>query len=329
MQPSKKKLLQNGLKLLIAILLAWAIYYQVFAHENLENLVVSFSRHFQMPDLLWLLAACLLVFPNYLFENLKFRQLIRTFSDFSFMATFKSVVAGTTIAIFTPNRVGEYGGRVLFFRPEQGWKVVIATLVGSLSQLLALFTFGIPGAIYFTRKYLESEYIFMPVVLVLGVVFLAMLFFGFFNIDLVIPIARRIRFLHRFKKYLVHLKVLGEYSSAELRKTLAFAMLRYLTYSTQYYLLLQFFGIEVDWLNGMAGVASIFLVQASIPLPPITGLLARSEIALFVWGIFSDEPAKILAATFLLFIINIALPALLGFLMILRVNFSAYFNNEI
>jgi hypothetical protein len=70
----------------------------------------------------------------------------------------------------------------------------------------------------------------------------------------------------------------------------------------------------------MAGIATIFLVQASVPLPPAMGLLARSEIALFVWGFFTQDHVDILAATFSLFVINIAVPALLGLVFIVQVN---------
>ena len=63
-----------------------------------------------------------------------------------------------------------------------------------------------------------------------------------------------------------------------------------------------------------------FFVQASIPLPPVMGLLARGEIALFIWGFFSEDQVAILAATFTLFVINIAIPALFGMAFIVQAN---------
>ena len=41
--------------------------------------------------------------------------------------------------------------------------------------------------------------------------------------------------------------------------------LRYMTYSIQYYFLLKFYGIHPPLLLGLAGIATIFFVQASIP----------------------------------------------------------------
>ncbi len=315
-----KSILNPVLKLLITALLGWAIYEQVFAKQQADELWQSLVRHFTYPNLLWMLAVLLLAPLNIALEAFKWRELIRSFSNLTHWQTFKAVLAGTSIAIFTPNRVGEYGGRVLFVEDGQGWKAVIATMVGSLAQLLSLLTVGLVGAVYFSLHFLEPEPYLMPVSVSLGAAFLGLLFFIYFNIDVVVTLARRVPLIMRFKKPLRHLTVLRHYHRRELGRALGLAFLRYLTYATQYYLLLQFYGVPAPWLLGMAGIATIFLVQASVPLPPAMGLLARSEIALFVWGFFTQDHVDILAATFSLFVINIAVPALLGLVFIVQVN---------
>ncbi len=324
----KKKFLNLALKLLITALLGWAIYHQVFAKQQVDELWASLVQHFTFPNLLWMLAVLLLAPLNIALESLKWRQLIGGFSKLNRWQTFKAVLAGTTIAIFTPNRVGEYGGRVLFVEEGQGWKAVIATMVGSLAQLLALLSVGLLGGVYFSLKFLEPAPYLMPVSMSLGAAFLGLLFFAYFNIDVVVTLARRVPLIERFKKPLRHLTVLRHYHRRELGLALGLAFLRYLTYATQYYLLLQFYGVPAPWLLGMAGIATIFLVQASVPLPPAMGLLARGEIALFVWGFFTQNHVDILAATFSLFVINIVVPALLGLVFIVQVNILKSFGLE-
>lgn len=320
MRCTKKSILNLALKLLIAALLGWAIYRQVFEKQQVEELWAALLRHFYYPNLLWLVAVVLLAPLNMALEAMKWRQLISGFSQLGFWQTFKAVLAGTAIAIITPNRVGEYGGRVLFVEEGQGWKSVIATMVGSLAQLLALLSVGMVGGVFFSLKFLEPEPYLVAVSISLGAAFLGLLFFSYFNIDVVVPLAKRIPYIDHFKKPLRHLTVLRHYHKRELGRALAFAFFRYFVYSSQYYLLLQFFGVPAPWLLGMAGIATIFLVQASVPLPPAMGLLARGEIALFVWGFFTKDNMDILAATFSLFVINIAVPALLGLVFIVQVN---------
>lgn len=287
-------------------------------------------RHFTYPNLLWLLVVVSLVPLNITLETLKWHELTRSFTKITFWQKLKAVLAGSTIGIFTPNRVGEYGGRMLFVEEGQGWKAVISTMVGSLAQLLVLLSVGLMGGIYFYLKFLDPEPYLVTVALSLGTAFLGLLFFGYFNIDLMVVLAKRIPHIERFKKPLRHLTVLRNYHRQELGRALWLAFLRYATFSTQYYLLLQFYGVPAPWLLGMAGIATIFLVQASVPLPPAMGLLARGEIALFVWGFFTDDSVDILAATFSLFVINIVVPALLGLLFIVQVNIlkSVGYENE-
>lgn len=320
MKRSAKKILNLVIKLLIAGLLCWAIYRQVFARKDADELWQALVAHYQFPNLLWMLAVLLLAPVNLAFESLKFRQLIRQFAPLSFWRTFKSILAGTTIAIFTPNRVGEYGGRLLFVESEHNWKTVIATMVGSLAQLLALLSFGLFGSVWFASQMLSPEPAILALMVSLGGLLIGLLVFAFFNIDLLVPLAKRIPGIYRFQKHFKHLLVLKNYTRAELRRALFFAMLRYFTYSLQYYFLLKFYAIPAPFIIGMAGIATIFFVQASIPLPPLMGLLARGEIALFVWGMFSQNEVDILAATFSLFVINIAVPALLGMGFIVQIN---------
>lgn len=320
MRSTTRKYIDYLAKLAITLLLAWAIYRQVFARADGDDLWKSFVLHFTYPNLGWMLVVLFLAPVNIGLEAQKWRALIGDFAPMGFWRTFRAILAGTTIAIFTPNRVGEYGGRVLFVDKGQGWKAVIATMVGSLGQLLVLLSLGLLGAAWFSGHFLAPDPVLYPVVLCLGVAFVGLLFFAYFNIDVMVPLAKRIPQIHRVKKYLRHLTVLRHYHRRELSRALLFALLRYLTYTTQYYLLLRFYGVPAPLLAGIAGIATIYLVQASVPLPPVMGLLARGEIALYVWGFFSHDQLDILAATFSLFVINIAVPALLGLACIVQIN---------
>ena len=325
---SNKKRLEYAIKVLIGGLLAWAIYRQVFARENAAALWAGLIGRFVSPHYYWLLVVVLLAPVNVALESLKWQGLIRSFSPLGFGRVFKAVLSGITIAIFTPNRVGEYGGRILYVAPENNWKAIIATLVGSLAQLLVILSAGLVGLVVFSSHFLQTELNVLPLLVSLTTVVLAGMYFCFFNIDLLIPIVKRIPFIHLLRRYFKHLLVLKHYGRGELWEALALSFLRYLTYSLQYYFLLKFYGIPASLLPGLAGIATIFFIQASLPLPPLMGLLARGEIALFVWGFFSADQVGILAATFTLFVINIAVPALLGMAFIAQANILQSFGYD-
>jgi hypothetical protein len=59
-----------------------------------------------------------------------------------------------------------------------------------------------------------------------------------------------------------------------------------------------------------------------VPLPAVAGLLVRGSLAVFVWSHFGANDLSSLAATFVLWIINLILPALIGTFSLASVNIT-------
>ncbi len=315
-----RPLMEVLIKIAVVSALAWVIYYQVIARDRAVELWTTFVASLSWAKAGWLIAAIGLIPVNWAFETLKWKHLIHTFERLSFWKMYKAVLAGVTFSVFTPNRIGEYAGRVLFVKAENNWKAVVATLVGSFSQLLVLLSVGLFGLVYFVWQFLELEVYVLQGVMWLGVALVGLMLFCFYNVDLIVPIVKRLPLAGYLKPYVRHVSVLRNYESATLSRVLCFALARYATYSLQYYLMLMYFGVEVSLLPGLACIAAIFLLQTSIPLPPLMGLLMRGEVALFVWGHFCGNELSILAATFGLWVINMILPALMGIIFIVNIN---------
>lgn len=307
-------------KVIIVLALSWVIYKQVWARENATELWETFVEGLTWDKAGWLLAAFALIPLNWAFETLKWKELIKGIEKLSFWKMYSAILAGVTFSVFTPNRIGEYAGRILFVKAENNWKTVVATLVGSFSQLLILLSVGMLGLSFFIWQYLELEVYVLRGIMFLGAAGIGLMLFFFYNVDLMVPIVKRLPLTKYLQPYVKHLNVLRNYRSKELSRVLLFAFLRYTTYSLQYYLMLMYFGVEVSFGTGMACIATIFLLQTSIPLPPIMGLLMRGEVALFVWGNFCDNELSILASTFSLWVINMILPALIGIIFIVNIN---------
>jgi len=315
-----RRWLEMGIKVGVVILLGVVLYNQVFAREDIADIQTAFSAHFRSGNLHWLIIAILLMPVNWAFETLKWRTLVVGFEPLTFSRAYRGILSGITFSLFTPNRIGEYGGRILIVKPENNWKAVIATLVGSFCQMLVLLTLGFIGLIFFAQQFLSLDPFVLQAIIFLGAILVSILLFCFYNIDLVVPIVKRLPFIHYLKRFVKHIKLLKDYSSRELTIALFYGTLRYITYSFQYYLILLFFEINVPIGIGFASIATIFLLQTSIPLPPIIGLLTRSQIALYVWGHYTDQQVDILAATFGLFLLNLIIPAIMGLFIIVTTN---------
>ncbi len=320
------------LKMSVLAGLGWVLYHQVWSRENAGALVETFAEHWAGPARWMLLVAVLLVPVNWGLETQKWRCLLTRFTPISFWQAYRAILAGVAVSLFTPNRMGEYGGRVLAVEARHGWKAVLATLVGSMSQWLVLFGMGFIGlAIFSTYAVFRNETL-LPWLFVAGAALVSGLAFLFFHLSKLPGWLRFLPFYRYLHRYLRLIAFVHRYRKGDLRQVLGLALLRYATYSLQYFLVLHFLGVEISPLTGFAGISTLFLFQTSLPLPPVIGLFARGEAALFVWGHFSDQSLSILAASFGLFIINLTAPALLGALVIVQTNvnkFLGYEKNEV
>jgi len=308
-----------GIKTLIFIGFIYVLNQQLQGKDIWEMMHLFYLQVQEAPLIYLGLAIALMPF-NWWCEAEKWGVLMKRVEVLSLLDRLKSVAAGVTFSIFTPNRIGEYGGRILFVKPENNWKAIIATVVGSYSQWVVLLMGGLLGAIAFSQFFLQASVPIQRGLYILSWLLVGAMLIGYFNLDLIVQLLQKLprwRFMENIRKQLDMMQL---YQRKELELALVLALSRYLIYSLQYYFLLRFFGVEVGLITGLSGIATIYLVQTSIPLPPFMGLIMRGEIALYVWGLLGAPAMSILAATFCLWALNIIVPALVGMVFIADIN---------
>jgi len=320
--------LNLAFKAFVLLSLAGILYFELTAKENLSEIWLVFRHCLAGANTGWLILAVALMPFNWLAETQKWHHFMRQYEPMSSWKALRAVLAGVAVSLFTPNRVGEYCGRILFVLPENRWKAVIVNLVGNFAQFMVLLTAGAVGAVWIMWKFWQLEPLFIQVFAFIATIGLTMMFLVYFNIKAFIPIARKIPVLHRVKRFVKDLRVLEHFSRRELSDILKWSTIRYIIYATQYFFLLKFFDIKISLSEGYAGIAAIFLLQSSIPLPPVMGLVARGNMAIHVWEHVGANELSSLAATFTLWIINLILPALVGTFSLLCVNITKTFVYE-
>ncbi|MCH2023288.1 MAG: flippase-like domain-containing protein [Saprospiraceae bacterium] len=325
---SLKSLMQHRIfawifKILFAGVLFVVLYFQLFNREDLSihTLSTEFVNNVTLQNFPFVLFVVLLMPLNWFFETRKWLSLMQNFHHIPFGYAFKAVLAGLTFSLFTPNRIGEYGGRLLMVEKDKRVLAVYATIVGSFSQWIVLVVggwWGMMGAFYY--GVIPIENLIFSILLGLGFIFSVVLFVLYFKLDVIIRLCIRFRFTRKWVSKLKR-KAYYKHTKKQLLAALTFSFFRYLTYSSQYLLLLYFFGFEAGCCEIILGIMIVYLLQTGIPLPPSTGLLARGNIALLIFGYLSSSaiaPVAILASTFSLWIINVVSPAIVGAVVLLQ-----------
>ncbi len=304
--------------MLLFVWLCYSLYHQLTGQKNLR---LSLHQVKQSFDENWpaLLLVVILMFVNWGIEARKWQILVRPFEQISFRKAYYSILAGVSISIITPNRVGEYGGRVLFLKSGNRLKGVSVTGVGSLSQFMTTMLFGIIGALYFIFAFepiqikgkgsLLWEELFLALVVILFV--LAMLLY--FHLEKLTWVFERIRWLRRFKSFV---KIINAFSNRRLLEVLGLSVLRYIIFSAQYLILLQALGAGVLWWEGFIMLFLIYVCLALIPTITIAELGVRGELGVWLLGLISTNKVAILAATLGIWLVNLLIPAILGSILL-------------
>ncbi len=263
------------LKVLIFISLSFLLYKQVVQHNSFDLVVASLKESLSPKKRTILLVLLLAMCLNWLLETIKWRDLVSKIIQIRWLTAVKGVSFGIALSLFTPNRVGEFGGRVLAL-PDKRIPAVVATLLGSLSQIVANLVLGGLGlALYF---FLYNRTDFIPYVLIFLWVLLAIgLPLIYFNLDMVEGMLLKIPILKRAKQ---EIDIIQQYSRKELLRFLLLSGGRCMVYYFQYWLTLRFFDIEVSLLTAMIVIPAIFFVQTVIPSFAILGPVLGGNIAL-------------------------------------------------
>lgn len=295
---------------------AAAISYVVWkTWEDRETLVRTWED-LDSTGVLLILTAIFMVIPNLLLEAMKWRLMIKPhYPDLKILRALQAVVAGMATGIFTPNRIGEYAGRLLYLEPGHRMEAMVGTFIDRISQLAVTLLSGILVlGVFYSENSLEIVGEVSPVLgqtLLIVASSTLLLILSFLSFPKVL--ARLIPpFLLRYQWVRQVQEGASTIQPVSVLRVFGLSVLRYLVFSSQYVLLLHAMGWDAGVMIAYALVALVFLAKSVIPVPGILELGVRETIALEVFAMVNFAPAAAVQSTFLLYMVNIILPTLVG-----------------
>ncbi len=297
--------------------LSWSIYNQIKNQPDLEIAWQGIKESFSTP-LVWnLIAVILLMVGNWSIEAVKWKISVKPIQQVTFLKAFRAVLSGVSFSVSTPNRVGEYLGRVLYMDEGNRLKTISITIVGSISQLIITLLMGCIGLLIL-RPGIESSQlvssIWVKVIIYGTVTVLLVLTLFYFRLSWIIRWVDRLPGSNRFA-YLV--RALEDFDTGLLFKLLLLSALRFIVFIVQYYLLFHLFAVDVPWWPVFWAVSVSFLVMAVIPTIAIVELVQRGKVMTTIMALFTANSLGVNFTTAGIWIINLIVPAIIGSLLIL------------
>jgi hypothetical protein len=305
------------------VLFAWvsySIYRQVRGQPDLQRSWTHIRAAFGS-SLRWnLMAVVALMLVNWSVETIKWKIAIKRIQTVSFFTAFKAVLSGVSFSVSTPNRVGEYLGRVLYMEEGKRIKAISLTIAGSVSQLLVTLLVGFAGLGVLRQKIEESGMIssFWMDVLLYGVfTTVVILTLFYFRLPWMVKWIDR---LPASRKFAWIIEALEDFNATLLLQMLSLSALRYVVFVIQYFLLYRLFNVDISLGQCWPAVSVSFLIMAVIPtIALFTDLGLRGTISLKLVGLFSPNSLGIGLTAATIWFINLIIPALAGSLLILSV----------
>ena len=296
------------LNLVVSLAAGFYILYRLLRFKDWSSFFALLDGRLG-PFLCLIIVQLILLAINLGLETAKWRQLSGMIVIQPWKNTFYQVLKGIQSGMVTPARAGETiakGGLL-----PQGLRTggVVLSAAGSMIQNLVLICGGITGIII-TRvgKYADNLSDLNEAILKYSVLAVAALVTG---VSVAILLVNSYKHHPRINLMYTYLNSLKSIERQRLLAIVLFTSTRYIVFNIQLWLLLGFFGVT----GSITDFGLVMLYFAAISLLPtlaIADLGIRSSMALFIFGLLSSNSPAIICPVFLLWIINLAIPALMA-----------------
>nr|HQU56698.1 lysylphosphatidylglycerol synthase domain-containing protein [Chitinophagaceae bacterium] len=252
-------------------------------------------------------------------EAIKWRLSIRKIQQVSLGKALQAVLSGVSFAVSTPNRMGEYLGRILYMKDGSRLKTISITIVGSISQLIITLIMGFIGLLLLQNTIREQQLIsslWMQFILMGVVIVIVFLTLFYFRLTWIVRLVEKLPYSRKFS-YLV--TALEDFNATMLWQLLSLSLLRFFVFIVQYYLLFSLFDMDMSWWHVFWTVSVSFLVMAVIPTIAIAELAQRGKILIAIVGLYTTNELGITLVTASIWFINLIIPAITGSILILRI----------
>lgn len=290
-----------ALKIVIFTLVLYFFYRQIQRIVKMDDFSLEIKNGF------FLFLVFILLFLNQLFEWLKWNNTIRALSgeELNYNKQIKSYLSGVVTGFVTPNFLGNFIGRMFYFKRKSRVGITILTLYSNAAQFTASIFFGLLSVFFLglisLNLGLSSAWLFS-----LTVIALICLLLGYFLIHQIT------QFLFRRKKWMLYFSKHFKHKKRYLTEQLGLSVVRHGIFSLQFFLMLGAFGFPLE-LKHLFYVWQLYFMSTLIPSLWFGKLLIRESVALWMFGAYPQYLNEVLAASVSLWVLNQGFPALIGF----------------
>ncbi len=309
-----KQFLVVLIKLSIVVVAFYLIYRKLVFNGELElKDFINFLHKNNLFTLQNLIILLVLSGFNWFLEILKWQNLVASIVPVSFKKASEQSLSAMTASLITPNRIGDYGAKAIYYPKPLRKKIMLLNLIGNMMQMTATIIFGVVGMMFFINAYpLEWDYMSL---LIISVVFI-------FVLSLITYSLKKKRFEVKgfsFNKILNFIKSISINLGL---KIMTISIVRYLIFSFQFFFLLTIFGVQIDYVQAMMVITTMYLLSSIIPSIFIFDVVIKGSVAVYLFSMLGVNDLTVLSVVTLMWFLNFVIPSAVGSYYVLNFNLS-------
>lgn len=300
------------IKLSIIIGASYYVFNRLVNTKNLDfNQFVLFldkNDAFSTKNILFLLFLTLF---NWFFEILKWQKLVNSVKKISFKSALEQSLGGLTASLITPNRIGDYGAKAIYFAKPLRKRILLLNLLGNMAQMSITMLMGTVGFILFYLRYdIEINGYKLSRVLLIILVVAMFTVFGVKQTKFKIKGFSITRVIEFIKQLPAKISI----------QNFGFSLVRYAIFSFQFYFLLHIFGTNLNYQTAIVAISSMYLLASVVPSLAVFDVVIKTSAAVFVFGYLGIDELTILSVSTLMWLLNFILPSIFGSYYVLNFN---------
>ncbi len=306
--------LLNFLKFVVLVASLVVIYFQFKSRVvSFSNFNLLLEKLYSVKVFFFLVFTFILMFLNWSLESYKWKYLLNKVEDISFYKAVKGVLSGLAIGFITPNRVGEFAGKIAYLKSENRANGALMSFVGSSAQLLVTIQVGLIAIA--ASKYASPVDVFVTPIALVTLVIVSIVWF---KLDLFLKWISRFEWLQKWNKDTDQLAIVSE---KKMTTVYLISLIRYMVFPLQYFVLFKMLDTSIDFSECLSMTATSYFLLAIVPTYAIAEIGARGSLNLLVFSEL-NAPFAVLSVTLLIWMINLIIPALFGAFMIAKFKFQ-------
>jgi hypothetical protein len=313
-----KKTLSYLIKAGIILLAFVFIYRRLNNNHDLKQFEVLISGINRTWAISIMSIVFLLMLVNWVLEAAKWKYLAQRLTHLSLWRSIEAVFCGLTWAIFTPNRIGEYGGRVMFLPRRKRIHGVFAMAVGSFGQNVITNVLGAGALMWFIWTFLHINGWLYLGLLIISTAFMLLMLLFYFNIKWMVSLLNSIKFLRKFHRFF---DIMGRYKFSELLRIMGYSLARFAVFSFQYYLVIHLLIPQIPMYDVLLMVFILFFIQSALPSLDLLDIGVRNLTGGALFAYVTDQNIAVMAAVTSIWLINLIIPAILGSVFVFKLKF--------